>query len=75
MLEVLVSYFEWVQNLSRYPWDYEEVYKSDAKMTKAFWEVVEAMKEFESENIDPRAAAYVVAVRRVVEAMKARGWV
>jgi glutamate dehydrogenase (NAD(P)+) len=73
---VTVSYFEWVQNLSRYYWDYEEVYKKlDAKMTRAFWEVVEAMKEFASKNIDPRTAAYVVAVRRVVEAMKARRWV
>jgi len=73
---VTVSYFEWVQNLSRYYWDYEEVYRRlDAKMTRAFWEVVEALKEFEAENIDPRTAAYVVAVRRVVDAMKARGWV
>ncbi|NHV98965.1 MAG: Glu/Leu/Phe/Val dehydrogenase [Thaumarchaeota archaeon] len=73
---VTVSYFEWVQNLSRYYWDYEEVYRRlDAKMTRAFWEVVEALKEFKDKNIDPRTAAYVVAVRRVVEAMKARGWV
>ncbi|MBO3833412.1 MAG: Glu/Leu/Phe/Val dehydrogenase [Candidatus Brockarchaeota archaeon] len=73
---VTVSYFEWVQNLSRYYWDYEEVYRRlDAKMTRAFWEVVEALKEFKDKNIDPRMAAYVVAVRRVVEAMKARGWV
>ncbi|MCX8183498.1 MAG: Glu/Leu/Phe/Val dehydrogenase [Crenarchaeota archaeon] len=73
---VTVSYFEWVQNLSRYYWDYEEVYRRlDAKMTKAFWEVVEALKEFKDKDIDPRTAAYVVAVRRVVEAMKARGWV
>lgn len=73
---VTVSYFEWVQNLSRYYWDYEEVYrKLDAKMTRAFWEVIEALEEFKSKNIDPRTAAYVVAVRRVVEAMKARGWV
>ncbi|MGB9717875.1 MAG: Glu/Leu/Phe/Val family dehydrogenase [Thermoproteota archaeon] len=73
---VTVSYFEWVQNLSRYYWDYEEVYRRlDAKMTRAFWEVVEALKEFKDKGIDPRTAAYVVAVRRVVEAMKARGWV
>ncbi|MEM3469990.1 MAG: glutamate dehydrogenase, partial [Thermoproteota archaeon] len=73
---VTVSYFEWVQNLSRYYWDYEEVYrKLDAKMTRAFWEVVEALNEFKDKDIDPRTAAYVVAVRRVVEAMKARRWV
>jgi glutamate dehydrogenase (NAD(P)+) len=73
---VTVSYFEWVQNLSRYYWDYEEVYRRlDAKMTRAFWEVVEALKEFKDKDVDPRTAAYVVAVRRVVEAMKARGWV
>ncbi|MBO3832090.1 MAG: hypothetical protein FGF51_01710 [Candidatus Brockarchaeota archaeon] len=62
--------------MSRYHWNYEEVYrKLDTKMIRAFWEIAEALKGFESKNIDPRAAAYVMAMRRVVEAIKARGWV
>ncbi|MEO0306372.1 MAG: glutamate dehydrogenase, partial [candidate division WOR-3 bacterium] len=54
-------------------WEEEEVYsKLDNKMTKSFNAVWDAMKEF---NVDPRTAAYAVAVRRVVEGMKLRGWV
>ncbi len=70
---VTVSYFEWVQNITGFYWDEEEVYsKLDKKMTKSFLAVWDAMNEF---NTDPRTAAYIVAVRRVVEGMKLRGWV
>ncbi len=70
---VTVSYFEWVQNITGLYWDEEEVYsRLDKKMTKSFLAVWDAMNEF---NCDPRTAAYIVAVRRVVEGMKLRGWV
>lgn len=67
---VTVSYFEWVQNRMGYYWEEEEVdEKLDKKMTKAFKEVYEAMEEY---KVPPREAAYVVALRRIVEALKAR---
>lgn len=70
---VTVSYFEWVQNINGYYWTLEEVYdKLDKKMTKAFHDMY---KEYKDRNIHPRLAAYVVAVKRVVDAMKLRGWV
>ncbi len=70
---VTVSYFEWVQNLMGYYWTEEEVReKLDKKMTEAFWGVYNVHKE---KNIHMRDAAYVRAVSRVYEAMKARGWV
>jgi len=70
---VTVSYFEWVQNLMNYYWEEEEVdQKLDRKMSNAFREVYEASKEF---NIDMRRSAYVVALRRITEAMKVRGWI
>ncbi len=70
---VTVSYFEWVQNITGLYWEEEEVYsKLDTKMTKSFNAVWDAMREF---NVDPRTAAYAVAVRRVVEGMQLRGWV
>jgi glutamate dehydrogenase (NAD(P)+) len=73
---VTTSYFEWVQNITGYYWEFEEVYqKLDRKMTAGFWDMIGAMDEFKEKNIDPRTAAYVVSVRRVVEAMKIRGWV
>ncbi|NMC58493.1 MAG: Glu/Leu/Phe/Val dehydrogenase [Candidatus Methanofastidiosa archaeon] len=69
---VTVSYFEWVQNLMNYYWTADEVYeKLDRKMTKAFWDVIGAKEKY---KIDMRTASYVVAIERVVEAMKARGF-
>lgn len=70
---VTVSYFEWVQNINGYYWSIERVHEElDKKMTKAFNDVLEQYKE---RKVHPRLAAYLVAVQRVVEAMKLRGWV
>ncbi|MBE0516244.1 MAG: Glu/Leu/Phe/Val dehydrogenase [Methanophagales archaeon] len=70
---VTVSYFEMVQNISMYCWSLEEVYERlDSKMSYAYHTVLDASKAY---NINMRQAAYVVAVGRVVEAMRLRGWV
>jgi len=70
---VTVSYFEMVQNAYMYYWKEKEVHeKLDAKMTRAYHEVSDTAKRF---DINMRQAAYVVAVERVVEAMKLRGWI
>jgi len=70
---VTVSYFEMVQNAYMYYWDEAEVHeKLDKRMTKAYHEVVELSEKY---KINMRKAAYAVAVARVVEAMKLRGWV
>ena len=70
---VTVSYFEMVQNLSLYCWTVEEVYERlDTKMSLAYHTVLDASKLY---NVNMRQAAYVVAVDRVVEAMRVRGWV
>ncbi len=70
---VTVSYFEQVQDAMNYYWSAEEVYKRlDEKMTKAFYDVYEMARERKVHN---RLAAYLVAVSRVAEAMKLRGWV
>lgn len=70
---VAVSYFEGVQNAANFSWSAEEVdAKLQAVMTTAFdaiWEKHETM------NISLREAAYVIAVERVAQAMKDRGWV
>lgn len=69
---VTVSYFEWVQNVESYYWNIDEVYdKLDKKMTDATWDVLHASEKL---KIDPRTAAYTVAVKRVADAMKLRGW-
>ena len=69
---VTVSYFEMVQNFYMYYWEEEEVHKRlDLRMTKAYHEVLDTSNKY---KINMRQAAYVVAVERVVEAMKLRGW-
>ena len=70
---VTVSYFEMVQNIMRYCWSFDEVYqKLDERMTMAYHSVFDASKKY---GINMRQAAYTVAVARVVDAMKTRGWV
>jgi len=69
---VLVSYFEWVQNLNRDHWSEEEVNnRLEHKMIHAFNEVVTLA---EKDGIDLRRAALVLAVNKVVGAMKLSGW-
>ena len=69
---VTVSYFEMVQNLNMYYWNEETVHERlDEKMTKAYHSVLDVSHQ---RKINMRQAAYVVAVARVVEAMKLRGW-
>jgi glutamate dehydrogenase/leucine dehydrogenase len=69
---VLVSYFEWVQNLNRDHWTEEAVNERlEAKMKKAFYDVIALSKK---DGIDLRRAALVLAVGRVVSAMKLSGW-
>ncbi len=70
---VTVSYFEMVQNAYMYYWELEDVHRRlDKKMTTAYHSVLNTSRKY---NINMRQAAYVVAVERVVEAMKLRGWV
>jgi len=70
---VTCSYFEQVQSNSNYFWGRDEVLgKLDVKMTSAFIAVSDLAK---SENLYLRDAAYVIAVSRVAEACRDRGWV
>ncbi|MGE5330100.1 MAG: Glu/Leu/Phe/Val family dehydrogenase [Deltaproteobacteria bacterium] len=70
---VTVSYFEMVQNFYMYYWDEQKVHENlKRKMTTAYHNVLQTAKEY---KINMRKAAYVVAVGRVSEAMKLRGWV
>lgn len=70
---VIVSYFEMVQNAYQYRWDQQMVHnRLDQMMTTAF-HGVRTMAE--AKKIDNRVAAYLVAVDRVAEAVRLRGWV
>jgi len=68
---VLVSYFEWVQNLAREYWSDEEVErKFEKKMLKAFYDVYEKSKEY---GISMRKSALAIGVRRVADTIKTLG--
>ncbi len=68
---VVVSYFEWVQNLNGYFWSEEKVARRLKKrIERAFNEVLNIAQK---ENIDNRTAAYISAVGKVAEAMRFRG--
>jgi glutamate dehydrogenase len=70
---VTCSYFEQVQCNTNYFWEKEEVFqKLDQKMTNAFRAVSELARK---RKVPMRDAAYMIAVSRVAEACKLRGWV
>ncbi|MCE5242716.1 MAG: Glu/Leu/Phe/Val dehydrogenase [Desulfobacteraceae bacterium] len=70
---VTVSYFEQVQNAYNLYWELQEVHwRLDKKMTHAFASVYEMSRRH---KVGMREAAYLVAVARVAEACKLRGWV
>jgi len=69
---VTVSYFEWVQNLMSYYWTEKEVHEKLTVMMNRAFDAVYQMHE--QKKVTMRRAAFMVAVSRVAEAMKVRGW-
>ena len=67
---VVVSYFEWVQNLESFMWEEDEVdHHLNKIMTKAFDEVWDIHEEF---KVPFRMAAYMLALRRIIKAKELR---
>ena len=70
---VTCSYFEQVQSDSNYYWEKDEVMeKLDKKMTAAFKDVYALA---EKDSLYMRDAAYIIAINRVAQAVKFRGWI
>ena len=70
---VVVSYFEWVQNLQHFRWDEREVNEKLGRiMRRAYREVANRAKE---DDVPLRVAAYEVGIERVCEAAKTRGYI
>ena len=69
---VTVSYFEWVQNLQQFQWEYKDVCD---RLEKRMFNAVEAVKfTAEKHHTTMRTGAYILALTRVVEAAKLRGF-
>jgi len=70
---VVVSYFEWVQNLQHFRWDEREVNdKLGTIMRRAYREVA---ARAEHDEIPLRTAAFELGIQRVVEAARTRGYI
>ncbi len=65
---VAVSYFEWKQNMDETAWTLDEVNtRLKEKMIDAFDIIWKYYKDY---GLDLRTAAYVIAVKRIMEAMR-----
>jgi glutamate dehydrogenase len=70
---VTCSYFEQVQSNMNFFWEKDEVLaRLDSKMTSAFHAVSELARK---RKLFTRDAAYVIAINRVAQACRDRGWV
>ncbi|MEG0911468.1 MAG: Glu/Leu/Phe/Val dehydrogenase [Ruthenibacterium sp.] len=67
---VVVSYFEWVQNIQYLKWDLNEVNTSLEKIMNDAFEQVWELKE--KTAVNPRMAAYMLALQRLVTVKKLR---
>ena len=68
---VTVSYFEWVQNIQRFPWDLDRVNGAlEEILVRAYREVRDTVAK---DKITYRAAAFSIAVDRVVKALELQG--
>lgn len=68
---VVVSYFEWTQNLQQFRWDLRRVRgELETALTHAYGEV---RKRMEADGVSYRDAAYRIAVQRVADAEELRG--
>lgn len=67
----VVSYFEWVQDLQAFFWSEDEVNRQlHTVMESAFHEVLEMSQH---QKVNMRKAAYLLAIKRIADAMEARG--
>lgn len=68
---VIVSYFEWVQNLQNFYWEEDDINaKLKRQIVGAFNDVFDAREKYDCTF---RVAAYIVALNRLVTAKKLRG--
>ena len=68
---VIVSYFEWVQDLQNFFWEENEVNNKLTRIMRHSYAAVDAMMR--SHKTDMRTAAYIIGVKRVAEATTTRG--
>jgi glutamate dehydrogenase (NAD(P)+) len=69
---VVVSYFEWVQDLQAFFWDEEEVFRQlERIMIRSYDATTRTAEDY---NVDMRTAAQITAIDRVGKALTTRGF-
>ena len=68
---VIVSYFEWVQDLQNFFWEEDDVNNKLTRIMRHSYAAVDAMRL--KHKTDLRTAAYIIGVKRVAEATTTRG--
>lgn len=68
---VTVSYFEWVQNLSRFYWSVEEINQRLEDMMRSAYATLS--KTAEQHQVSLRTAAFIAACQRILKAQQLRG--
>ena len=69
---VVVSYLEWAQNIQRERWPESRVNDRLQQLMETATD--ETLNRANSNAITPRVAAYEIAIDRVVQAGRDRGW-
>ena len=69
---VVVSYFEWVQNLQHFRWDEGEVNERLGRIMRTAYGEVAAKAG--ADDVSLRVAAFELGIERVVEAARTRGY-
>ena len=67
------SYFEWTQNIQQFTWEEEDFNSRLGKRMRAATD--ETFDAAESYSVSPRIAAFAIAIERVANAAKLRGYV
>ncbi|MEX0790115.1 MAG: Glu/Leu/Phe/Val dehydrogenase dimerization domain-containing protein [Actinomycetota bacterium] len=70
---VIVSYFEWTQNIQQFRWDEVDV---NQRLTRKLVEAYDRVSTFARlQNVSLREAAFAIAVQRVAETAHLRGYI
>jgi glutamate dehydrogenase (NAD(P)+) len=69
---VVVSYFEWVQNLQHFRWEENEVNERLGEIMRGAYRTV--AERADKDDCPMRVAAYCVGIERVLEAARLRGY-
>jgi glutamate dehydrogenase (NAD(P)+) len=70
---VIVSYFEWVQNIQEFRWTLDKVNDELQRFITDAWRQVRVTSQ--QERLTLRVAAYMIGISRVMEATRLRGYV